>query len=359
MARALFLPSSTESSHRWIAIDGDAIVARGEGVPAPDDIPLTVVVPAEDVTLHWAEVPARSQAQAVAAARLLVSDASAAPITDLHVAVGDEGAEDRPIGVVAATRMRAWLAALADHGLDPQAMIPAPMLLPRPEEGYVRADFGGDGVVRGTATGFADDPALTTLVTGGVAPVALDRDALESAVVAAIARPALDLRQGPFARRDAIAFDWGVVRRAGWLTAAILIVTLAIALVDIVRYNVAADALDRKSDAIARGGLPRGETVNDAGRQLDARLVRLRGAGIGFSGTAAVLFDAVRSVPGSELRALSFDSAGKLHASLVTQNEGQVTDLITRIRARGLTATPSVFSGGNGRVSGELTVAPR
>ena len=359
MARALFLPSSAEASHRWIAIDGDAIVARGEGVPDADDVPLTVIVPAEDVTLHWADVPARSTAQAVAAARLLVTDASAAPITDLHVAVGDEGEADRPIGVVAMARMRGWLAALAEQGLDPQAMIPAPMLLPRPVEGFVRADFGGDSVIRGTASGFADEPGLTNLVTGGVAPTVIDRDALEAAVVAAIARPTLDLRQGAFARRDAIAFDWGVARRAGWLVAAILLVVLAIALVEIAQYSFAADALTRKSDLIARGGLPRGETVNDAGRQLDARLVRLRGAGIGFSATAAVLFDAIRAVPGSELRALSFDATGKLRASLVTQNEGQVTDLINRIRARGLVATPSTFSGGSGRVSGDLTVTPR
>lgn len=359
MARALFLPSSVEGSHRWIAIDGDTIVDRGEGLPQADDVPLTVIVPAEDVTLHWADVPARSTAQAVAAARLLVTEASATPITDLHVAVGDEGSEDRPIGVVAAARMRGWLSALAEQGFDPQAMIPAPMLLPRPTEGFVRADFGGDGVVRGPTSGFADEKGLTDVITGGVAPAVIDREALEAAVVAAITRPALDLRQGAFAKRDAIAFDWRLLRRAAWLVAAILLVTLAITLVEIARYSVAADAIERRADVLARSGLPRGETVNDAGRQLDARLVRLRGAGMGFSESAAIIFDAVRSVPGSEVRAISFDAAGKLRVSLVTQNEGQVTDVINRIVAHGLVTTPSTFSGGGGRVSGELTVAPR
>ena len=359
MARALFLPSSVEASHRWIAIDGDRVVARGEGLPDADDVPLTVIVPAEDVTLHWAEVPARSQAQAVAAARLLVTEASATPIADLHVAVGDEGSNDRPIGVVTSARMSAWLAQLAEQGLDPQAMIPAPMLLPRPVEGFVRADFGGDGVVRGTTSGFADEPGLTEIVTGGVTPTALDRAALEASVVAALARPALDLRQGAFARRDRIAFDWRVARRAGWLIAAILLVTLVIALIQIARYSFAADAIERQADQIARGGLPRGETVNDAGRQLEARLVRLRGGGIGFTATAAIVFDAIRSVPGSEVRALAFDATGKMRVSLVTQNEGQVNDVINRIAARGMIATPSTFSGGNGRLSGDLSVAPR
>ncbi len=357
--RALFLPSAADGTHRWIAIDGDAIVARGEGVPEADASPLTVIVPAEDVTLHWAEVSARSPAQASAAARLLVAESSAAPIADLHVAVGDEGAATRPIGVVAAERMRDWLETLAAKGLDPDAMIPAPMLLPRPEEGFVRGDFGGDGVIRGTNSGFADEPALTPALTGGMAPRILERDALEQAVVAAIAHPALDLRQGSFAKRVAIAFDWHLLRRALWLGAVILLLVLAVTLVEITRYSFAADALERRADALARTGLPRTETVNDAGRQLEARLVRMRGNGAGFTQTAATIFDAVQAVPGSELRTLAFDAAGKMRVTLVTQNEGQVTDVSNRIAAHGMTVSQSVFSSGGGRVSGELTVAPR
>ena len=357
--RALFLPSAGDGTHRWIAIDGEAIVARGEGVPEADSSPLTVIVPAEDVTLHWAAVSARSLAQASAAARLLVAEASAAPIAELHVAVGDEGAPARPIGVVAADRMRDWLDALAAKGLDPDAMIPAPMLLPRPEEGFVRGDFGGDGVIRGTDSGFADEPALTPALTGGMTPRILERAALEQAVVAAIAHPALDLRQGNFAKRIAMAFDWRLLRRAFWLVAVILLLVLAVTIAEITRYSVAADALERRADTLARTGLPRSETVNDAGRQLEARLVRMRGNGAGFTQTAATVFDAVQAVPGSELRTLAFDAMDKMRVTLVPQNEGQVTDVSNGIAAHGMMVSQSVFSSGGGRVSGELTVAPR
>lgn len=358
-ARVLFLPSANEASWRWVLVEGGAVTSRGEGLPAADETPVTVIAPAEDVALHWAELPARSLAQASAAARLLVAEASLTPIGDLHVAVGDEGTPDRPIGVVSRTRMAEWLALLASHNIDPAAIIPAPMLLPRPEEGYVRADFGGDGVVRGPNSGFADEAPLTELVTGGIAPHPLERDAIEAAVAAAIAAPPLDLRQGAYARREASAFDWKQLRRAGWLAAAILLVTLAINLVQIGRYALAADAIDRRADAIARAGLPRGETVNDAERQLAARLVRLRGAGAGFSQTAAALFSAVRAVPGSELRALSFDPTGAVHATLVTENEGQVTDVRNHVAAMGLSAMTSTITNDGGKYSGELTVAPR
>ncbi|MEN2785142.1 type II secretion system protein GspL [Sphingomonas qilianensis] len=356
----LFLPAA-ELPWRWLRIADDVVQARGEGFPEgldPDAPPPVAVVPADAVTLHWAELPDRSPAQSVAAARLLAADASATPITELHVAVGREGDNaERPIGVVSARQMHHWLAALAAKGVDPAAVLPAPMLLPRPEDGYLRADLGGEGVVRGPTSGFADEARLTELITGGVAPTVLERDALEAAIVAAVADPALDLRQGQFARRRRFAIDWGLIRRLGWLSLAILTVTLIISLVSILKYNVAADILEQRADQLARQGLPRGETVNDADRQLTERLSRLRGGGLGFSRTAAALLSAVRAVPGSEVTALAFDPNGDVRATISAPGEGPATDLRNRVIAQGFVARLSTLEAANGRVSGTLTVS--
>ena len=43
------------------------------GDAPPPDGPVIAIAPAEAVTLHWAELPARTPAQAIAAARLLVA----------------------------------------------------------------------------------------------------------------------------------------------------------------------------------------------------------------------------------------------------------------------------------------------
>lgn len=357
----LFLPTSVEDRYRWVRIGAGAITGRGEGLP---DRALTgsvmAIVPAEDVTMHWATLPNRSQAQSVAAARLLAAEASATPMAELHVAVGREpSGDERPIGVVANARMQRWLGDLAQGGIDPDVMVPAPMLLPRPDEGYVQADLGGDSVVRGATIAFAHDANLTPLVTGGVAPDVMSREAIEASIIAAATAPALDLRQGSFAKRRRRAIDWPLIRRMGWLLVAILTVTLLISLVQIMHYGFAADALERRADLLARQGLPRGESVNDAARQLDARLVRLRGPGRGFSATAAAVYGAIRAVPGTEVRALGFDAKGAALVTIAAQTEGQVYDVIRNINAQGFATTTSTFEQGPNRLSGRITVTPR
>ncbi|SFP74405.1 type II secretion system protein GspL [Sphingomonas rubra] len=361
MTTLLFLPDGADDADfRWMRFGEGGLLARGAGVPAGDD-PVVAVVPAEAVALHWAELPARSPAQATAAARLLAAEASAAPVGELHVAVGaqEEGATERPIGVVGAGAMAGWLAMLARAGVDPVAVVPAPMLLPRPEQGYVRAEIAGRGVVRGRTSGFADEARLTELVTADSPPVPLNRGALDAALVAAAAGPALDLRQGPFARRRGFAIDWPLVRRLAVLALAILAVTLAISLVRLAKYSFAADATEQRADALAATGLPRGETITDPDRQLAERLGRTRGPGLGFTTTAAAVYAAVRSVPGTEVTAMDFTPDGAMRVTVSAEREALATDLLRAFQRAGLAARASTFTTGGGRVTGELTVSPR
>lgn len=359
----LFLPTDPAAEPRWLRLGVDGVVARGTGdPPAADGDRVVAVAPAADVTLHWAVLPDRSEAQALAAARVLVAEASAAPIAALHVAIGREGdGEARPVATVAVARMQAWLDAMAARGIDPDAIVPAPLLLPAPAEGFVRADLGDTAVVRGPQAGFADEPALTAMLTGGAIPIAVDHATLEAAVVRAVAAPALDLRQASFARRRPRAtIDWGQARRLGWLAAALLLVTFAIGLVRLVRENVEASSLEDRAETLARQGLWPGETVNNADRQLDDRLLGLRGPGQGFTATAGAVFAAIRAVPEGEATAMSFDGKGALRISVATQGEGGANDLKRQIEAMGFTVRQNgSFVSAGGRISGDFIVTPR
>lgn len=362
MTTLVFLPTDT-LPWRWLRpADG----VGGEGPPPADDrrggdARVVAVAPAEAVTLHWARLPDRSLAQATAAARLLVAEASASGAGDLHVAVGDEGGvkgevDDRPIGVVAAEAMRRWLDELARQAIDADAIIPAPMLLPRPDAGWVAGEVGGVRVVRGPGGGFADEAGLTELVTAGEPVAEVDDAALAAALATALAAPPLDLRQGSFARARRVEIDWRLVRRLALIALAVLAVTLAIGVVRLVRLNLAAASLEARADAVARSGLPRGETITDPDRQLAERLSRVRGPGRGFSATVAAVYAAVRQVPGTEVTALAFQPDGTLLVSLAAQRESAPTDLKRAIQATGLPVAAGVFQSIGGRVTGQFTI---
>ena len=356
MTTLIFLPAA-DQGYRWRSIAADGAITEGDGVPAPADEAVVAVAPAEAVTLHWADLPARSPAQALAAARLLVAEASATPVGELHVAVGDEGEGERPIAVVGMGAMAGWLADLAVHGIDPVAIVPAPLLLPRPDEGYVRGIVAGAALVRSRTTGFADEARLTEMVVGDATLATLDRDTIDATVAAAASTPPLDLRQGLFARRRRIGIDWALIRRLALLGAAILAVTLAIDLVRIAKYSFGADALEARAEALGRTGLARGETVTDVDRQLDERLSGVRGPGLGFSTTVAAVYAAVRATPGTELTSLDFQSNGSLRIGVGAARESLPTDLKRTLEAAGFSVTAGTFQSTNGRVTGEMTVS--
>lgn len=361
MSMILFLPRDDDDPWRWLRVEADAVAMRGEGLPQlTADDRVTAVTPADAVTLHWAELPDRSPAQSVAAARLLVAEASASPVADLHVAVGREGeAAERPVGVVANAAMARWLAMLGAAGVDPVAIVPSPMLLPRPAEGFVRADLGNGAAVRGATSGFADEVRLTALVTGGAVPETLDRTALEEAIVAAATVPALDLRQGMFARRRRRGIDWANVRRLAVLAASILLVTLLIDLVRIAKYELSASAIEARADAVARSGLARGVGAGDPDRLLGERLARLRGPGEGFSRTLATVFGVVRDVGGVELTAIDFEADGTLRIGIAADGEAQANAVRDGIARAGFDVEASPFQSNGARLSGELTVRAR
>jgi general secretion pathway protein L len=352
----LFIAPDDRLHSWWIAREG-RVAERGDAEAVlPDALPARViaVAPAGAMTIHAAELGSLATQQARTAARLLVADTSVVPVETQHVAVGEADGADRSVAVIGNGRISAWLESLQARGIDPDAVLPAPLLLPRPDQGYVRAGIGGETVLRGRTAAFADEPGMTDLLVGD-APIE-DVDA-EPLILAALDAPELDLRQGPFAKRRRFRLDWALARRLAGLAGAIAAVTLLIAIVQIVRYGFAADALDAEAEAVARTVVP------DAGGNpistLQSRLAARRGAGMGFTATSGALLSAVQAVPNVELASLSFESDGMLRATVLAPGAAEAESLRARLRARGLSVEATPFTAENGRIRGEFRIGGR
>jgi general secretion pathway protein L len=251
--------------------------------------------------------------------------------------------------------MQQWLLWAQHHGLDPDIIVPAPLLLPEPEDGLVKGMIGGAAVLRGTDMALADDMALPALV--GDARV---RDVLHGEVdaiaIAALDAPPIDLRQGDFAKRVRREWDKRLLARIAVWAGCILLVSLVVALIGIARQNMAASSLDAQSLALAQQVLPNATDVVQAEAEMDRQLAA-RGAGsYGFTAPVAGLLTAMQDAPGVSLTALSRDPDGMVRATLAAAKADEINIVLLALQGAGftITATPSQDPGG--RTLADITV---
>jgi general secretion pathway protein L len=349
----------------WIRLSDGSVAARGAGMDGAADhrsAPVVAVAPGESVTLRWLEVPSSlSPAQAAGAARLMVADLSAQPVGELHVAVGRESGDGAPrcVGLVPQETMRSWLDGLEGAGFDAERIVPETLLVPAPDEGLATWDSGLVRLYRGRDEAFAAEPELGDMLLAGRSAVPVDPETFAAGLADALDRAPLDLRQGLFGRRR----DWRVAparaRRLAVLTAALLLISLAVQVALIARYIFAADSADAETRRIAAAALPRSPGVPDPGAALTQRLAELRGGGAGFRATAGTLFEAVKATPNVELTALSFTPDGLLRATVQADSPAAIEALRQRVEAGGFAAEAGAPRTGGTRPIAELMVRPR
>jgi len=327
---------------RWLLLGDSGIAARGDsgsGLPelAPG-APTVLAVPGAEVSIHWLELAGGlAPAQAAAAARLMLADAVAAPLAEMHVAVGRHEQGLTPVAIVPAALMTHWLSL----GLDPDAVIPESLLLAAPETGFVRRERGPLADYRGPAAAFSIEPELAAALIGDAPVATVGEDAFEAALPAVLAAPALDLRQGPFARRRQWTVERGNLRRVALLAVAFAALTLLVQLATTLSYAFAADEAEQKAASLATGssGAP-------------------RAAGPGFGRVSAILFDAIRSTPNVELTRLEYRGDGSLTATVLLDNPATLPALDARIEAGGLASEAGEIRSAGGRPTADLTVRP-
>ena len=324
---------------RWLLLDESGVVERGGAEPLPPPPWRAVLaVPGEQVAIHWLEMSAGlAPAQAAAAARLMLADASADPLADMHLATGRAEQGLTPVALVPAADMARWLDALASAGVDPEAIVPTPLLLPPPESGHVWRDRGAVRDHRGVASAFSLEPELAGALLGEQAPAGLTDAEFEAGLGPLVAAPPLDLRQGAFARRRQWRLQRGHSRRIGALLLLLAGLSLAVQVAAILGYTFAADRLRAEADAIA----------------APARGTQ---SGPGFAPLAATLFEAVRATPNVEVTRIEYRGDGSIGATVMLDAPATLDALRGRIEASGFRAFAGETRTAGGRPTADLTV---
>lgn len=321
----------------WLLLEGGRIAARG----GPDDpvellagTRTALAVPGAEVAIHWLELAeGLTQAQAAAAARLMLADASAEGLADMHVATGIAERGLTPVALAPNASMALWVAG------DPDMIVPGPLLLLPPADGLVRRDTVSPPDYRGAAVSFSVEPDIAEYLTGQAPVRALDEAEFEAGLAAALSPPVINLRQGPWARRRQWRLDVVNVRRVGWLALILAVLSLSVLLAQIIRYSSDASRLE---DQVAALGVP-GSAAN---------------AGPRFTPLAAGLFAAIQTVPNVELMRLDYRADGSLAAIVTGDSPATLQALHRQLETLGLQVQEGTAQPPGGRPAAELLLRP-
>lgn len=356
-------PASPDAALHWWRVDDGHVVARGQDFSPPvqgnedGDAAVLALLPAADTVIRVLDMGAMGAAQAEAAARYRAADLSIGG--DLFVAVRALGGTGN-MPVLCATMARAdlagHLAELALRGLDPDIIVPVGLLLPASEH-PVSASFGDLGVDRLGDLVLPPDESLGALLLGEEPPAALDQEARDAAMVAALADPPLNLRQGDFARRTPLlALGAGERRTLAWLLGALLLISLAIPLIEIGKNYLGADLAERRALASAQRLVPGATDAAQAEQQLDARLAA-RGTGNSMATVPlSGLLSAMQPVPGVVIRQADYRPGGIVAAMIAAPRVEDLNSVLIALQNNGYTVTAANRSDATGQAVADITV---
>ncbi|MCH7629545.1 MAG: hypothetical protein IH997_12660 [Proteobacteria bacterium] len=353
------LPAVAGAPWRWCAVTGGAL--GDERAWSPDEPApwvagtfATLLVPAAAAPVSDAPLPDLPVPQVLAAAR--IGAAKGELEADRHVAASTQ--DGRLLTAVASPAdMDLWLAGAAAAGLVPKALVPAALVLPRPESGVVLTDLGDQPLARTGQAAFAAEPALLDMLGEGT-PLVLAAADIEVALLALHAAPPLDLRQGRYAAPRVSFFtlpDWrGLARMAA--SAALL--ALVLMLVLIVRLDRDAAAREDVALEMVQQRFPSASDLDSAERLVAADAARHGQGAVGFAAPTAALLAAMRPVPGVSLRDIGFGEDGILRFTAAAPRAEEINLVLVALQRQGwkVTVPPALAPDPTGATVAAMTV---
>jgi len=245
--------------------------------------------------------------------------------------------------------MTKWMALLHEAGIDPDFLIPEPLLLLPPEKEELRShDFGKLPSFRGARQAFNLESELANLVVTGLPIERMDDRDFEEGLATALGRLPVNLRKGAFAKRRQWNIERRRLKRMALILSAILLLAIGTKLAELARLTFAVDRAAR--EALAMTGSYGGGAV-----EMETRFHAL-GGGNRFPPLAAALFQSVQETPNVQLGAMQFDKRGGLRATLLADTPASISAVQNRLSAAGFDAEVGTIRTPAGSPSAELRV---
>jgi general secretion pathway protein L len=352
----LLLPATAGEPWRCWRLNAQGVGPELAGQDLPECASVTVLVPSALAPVTDKPMPPMPEPQALAAERLALARNGLS--SQRHVALG--ASAGRLLSArVANADMDRWLAMLAEAGIDPRALVPAALVLPRSEDDALVLGRIGDQLLARTGdAAFAAEEALVEALGEGRAQVAIDDAELLESLAQVHAAPPLNLRQGLYAPRRVSVFrtaDWtGLARMAA--TAALL--GLLLMLVWIVKWNLDSSAEEARALELAQTRFPAATDLDTAERLLAAELARRGEGGASFAAPTAALLDAMRPVPGVKLRDLGYGADGTLRFTAAAPRAEDVNAVLIALQNNGwkVTVPPALAPDPTGATVAAITL---
>lgn len=356
-------PFDADVARDWVRLADGVTVAQGHDLGWREHVdmagdPVLLIVPASVAPVRWLRFDGLSLPQAEGAAAHAMRADRLSDAEHLHAAARGE----QPDGTVAAATVnRGWLtsslAALAGAGADIVAAVPIAALLPAPADGTLAAiAIGSVGAVRTATDGFDDDPALVTMLGQGHEVAAMPPGDVAAALAAAAIAPPLDLLTGAFRRRPDSAITPAWRRLLLRLAAALIILSLAVPLVQMVRWKLATNDADAATVTRAADAGLTAPDAPSAEAAIDRRLAERGGGPLALSVPMSALIAAMQPVPGVSVQTMAHRADGTLSITLAAPRIDDVNAVLLALQSKGYLVTAQPLQGADGLQKGSITI---
>jgi len=395
MPDRLLLRLDSDGDSSWLrqAADGRVLQGSTRGLPPASALTgaaeIIVLAPSEEVLITEARVAARSRAQLMQAVPYAIEDQLLTPVEDLHFAATTASGDTVGVAVVAKSRLRAWLDALAAAGIRPDALLPESIALPSKADHATVLIESDRAVVRFAPwSAFACAPgdlaAWLQRANGDAPPRPLDiydfrankavplpgpvasieerqRDAL-AFLARNLGKPPLNFLEGAFAPQHRAARGARFWRVAAVLAAAVLVLAIANLGFEVLQLSRASARMDAIAEDAVRKAFPDidgAELARYPPAELARnRIERLRGGsqGTGFLRVVAEIAPVLGSTTRIQTRGMEFRN-GALELGLRAPDVATLDTVRERLAALpGLKVAVTAANPGDNGIDGRIRI---